>query len=79
MSDFKYGDPVKINRPNKKEHGWVGRYLEPIQLEGGRPHGWVAFEKKDKTKLPPADWNKLRRQDDYPRTFFPLSQIEPHA
>jgi hypothetical protein len=79
MSTLKIGDPVKIHRPNKKEHGWLGRYIEPIQVEGGQPFGWVAFDKKDKgAALPPSDWDKLRRQENYPRTFFPLSQILPY-
>jgi len=79
MNDFKYGDPVKINRPGRKEHTWLGRYIEPIEVVPGRPFGWVAFNKKDRATLPPSDYDKLRRQDDYPRTFFPLSQLEKHA
>jgi len=78
MTDFKHGDPVKIHRPAKKEHGWIGRYIEPIEVVPGRPHGWVAFNKKDKSALPPAEYDKLRRQDDYPRLFFPLSQLVRH-
>lgn len=79
MPDFKLGDAVRISRPHKKEHGWIGRYIEPIEVVPGRPFGWVAFDKKEKgATLPPGDWDKLRRQDNYPRLPFPLSQILPY-
>lgn len=76
MADFKLGDPVKICRPNKKMHGWLARFTSQ---ESDTPFGWVAVEEAEKdrlTTLPPADADKLRRQDKYPRKLFPLSQIQ---
>jgi hypothetical protein len=75
MTDFKHGDVVKICRPNKKEHGWVGRFIEPIQVNPGNPFGWVAFNKAKEERTAPPPTTDLHKQDKYPRTFFPLSQI----
>jgi hypothetical protein len=76
MADFKSGAAVKIHRPAKKGHGWIGRFIEL----GPDPHfAWVAFDTKAKcVVLPPGDSDKLRRQDNYPRTLLPLSNIQPH-
>lgn len=72
MADFKQGDPVRIHRPHKKMHGQIGRFLPAPDAS----FGYVAVHKKKPDELPPPDM--LHRQDNYPRTLFPLSQFQPY-
>jgi hypothetical protein len=74
MADLKPGEVVKIHRPNKKEHGNVGRF---ITAEPDTAFGWVAFWKSVDARTGPPPPTHLHKQDLYPRRLFPLSQILP--
>lgn len=65
------GAPVKVVRPGKKQHGWLGRLVEQ---EG--PHAWVAFTAAPAVAAPDTtDTAKLRKARHLLR--FPTSQLDP--
>lgn len=71
---FLRGAALRINRPNRADHGKLARFIGYSQDAG---FAWIAFHKESHAKLP--DLNSIDNPSKVTRKLYLLSHLLPHA